>query len=727
MYMDPSESREEKKPKKTLILFLVCVALFITLLAGGFFFLASRNNPKIKKVSEIPPNAQYMAGEVIVQYEKGYAPGEEKHEEVFEKLSELGIISEEKLFQSTEPPLKYYYTLKFNKQLSVPETVQKIQALPGIVDSVPDYILEANKIPDDPLYSQQWGLPAIKAEKAWNRVEGENSITVAIVDSGVDYNHPDFKGRTILQGWDFSTCAVSIVDPNDRVVCIQPKPTDNDPMDESGHGTHVAGIVGAATNNGIGISGVTWETKILPVRVLAPAGWGTLAQILQGIEYSIFNGANVINLSLGGGGSCEIFDPLFKLAEEKNIVIVAGAGNSNEELKNNAPALCRGVITVGGTDKENIRAQFSNWGENVTISAPGVDILSLKASCTNPYCPSVEEAIDKNYILMSGTSMSTPYVSGAVALLQGANSKLSPSAIKKCLVDSADAIQTDLPIGKLLNIEKAFELCVPALPTSTPSPTPTPHIQVPSISPTPTEVLSAASCLVSLDSIDKKNKDYNLVTLKYLGSGGTVYVQMGQKGSMGTEKENRYSVDGFLSSNNGKAIGKTDLSKKTANNTGQLYSSNIIEVKPGIFGEPVFTFAPFNIYDWFKQFKKNPLVSNTSTNPSDFILGMDSAWWYLLSYCNGTSKLCSKNNIQVKIPKDISVFFFCSVRDNVTAGRDILMCNGNPICSYNDGPDVGIQPDFACDAWKRSCSATDFVFFDADSQGVNVGSFTPEN
>lgn len=272
------------------------------------------------------------------------------------------------------------------------------------------------------------------------------------------------------------------------------------------------------------------------------------------------------------------------------------------------------------------------------------------------------------------------------------------------------------------------------LPNRTPTPTtrpgfPTPTTK-PSVSPTisasPTPLQASTTCSVNISSVNETQKDYNLINISYSGVGGTVELNMGQKGTQGKENGNRYSTFGFFSENNARGIGANDISRKKSKNAGEYNTSTTVYTKPGFGGEPNFTLAPFKIYDWQKQYKKNPSISNTSTTPSDFISGTQTAWWYLISFCNGYSKSCSQNNIQVRIPKNISTFFFCGVRD-YTPGKEALKCIGNPICSYNDGPDIGIQPNYACKAWKVSCSPTDFVSFTPNQRGVNVGSFTPTN
>lgn len=708
--------------------FILAIFAIILLCFFGVSALLLNSYYARKKEAAIPKNAKYMAGEVIVVYKEGFGPNEENHLRLSDQLKELGVINETKIFSSTEKPLKYYYRLSFSTNQNVQQTIDAILSLEGITTASANYVFSVDVIPNDPLYSRQWNLTGIDAEKAWNITKGTNTVTVAIIDSGIDYNHPDFAGRDIKKGKDFSTCALDQVQPDGTIVCLVQKPADDDPMDENGHGTHVAGIVGAATNNRIGVAGVTWQTNLLAVKVMAPNGSGSIADVLQGIEYAINNNAKVINLSLGGPGTCQLFNPLFAFAKQKGIAVVAAVGNKGQELVSDTPAICDNVITVGSIDQSKNRSVFSNWGDKVMIAAPGTDILSLKAqNCRISACFDPQKIVDSNYLIMSGTSMATPHVSGSLALLIERNPDKSISDIKNCLFSGASSITSDLPIGKLLNINESLRICGGVLPSNTPVPTsiPTPTTKpgTPTI-PSPTKVVEfPGSCSVSLVSSDQTQQGYNLVNLSYSGTGGYVYLQIGQKGSA-KQNGNLFEQNGWFSQNSVKGIGNADLAKKkSTDNIGEKYDSTTVFVSSWFY-DNVFTPSLFQIYNWIKAYKKNPTVSTTSTNPSDFIQGTDTAWWYLLDVCDGSKDSCDVKNVKVKIPKDTGAWVFCSVR---TVPLDNLVCIGNPICSYNGGPDIGAQSDWACKAWIRSCSESDFIQFDPNITGVNVGSFKPRN
>lgn len=272
-------------------------------------------------------------------------------------------------------------------------------------------------------YDDLWWFKKIHAEQAWNYTKG-SGITVAVIDTGLDYNHPDIASNLWtnekelnglpgvdddgngylddLHGWDFSNW-------------------DNDALDDHGHGTHVAGIIAGVANNQAGIAGIAPESKILPVKVLAANGSGYVSDVIAGIRYAANVGAKVINLSLGvskfflSSSLKSSFQSAVNYATTKGAVVVAAAGNENANVNNVYPAALTNVIAVGATDSTNTRAWFSNFGNQLDFVAPGVDILSLKAAGVSFGSDSV---LDPNYVRASGTSMASPMVAGIVALLK---------------------------------------------------------------------------------------------------------------------------------------------------------------------------------------------------------------------------------------------------------------------------------------------------------------------
>jgi subtilisin family serine protease len=278
-----------------------------------------------------------------------------------------------------------------------------------------------------------WGLNGtygISADKAWNKTQGSSSVVVAVIDTGIT-NHPDLNAN-VLPGFDFISNVGNAGDGNGR---------DSDPSDpgdwssradSSWHGTHVAGTIAGISNN-VGVIGVAPKVKILPIRALGFNG-GTVADILAAITWASggtvlgvppnANPAKIINLSLGGAGSCDAaWESVINDAETRGSIVVASAGNADRSAANYTPAGCTKVITVAATDSDGRRADFSNYGTDVEISAPGVNIWStLNAGTTSPSTAT--------YGAYQGTSMAAPHVSGALALLLSYKPDLStPSGV----------------------------------------------------------------------------------------------------------------------------------------------------------------------------------------------------------------------------------------------------------------------------------------------------------
>jgi parallel beta-helix repeat protein len=262
--------------------------------------------------------------------------------------------------------------------------------------------------PNDANYTQQWAHQMIESDYAWNTTRGDSRVVIAIVDSGVDYNHPDLATNIWnntdeipnngaddddngyaddVRGWDFFN-------------------NDSNPMDTYGHGTHCAGIVAAVTNNTIGVSGVSWYSTIMPIRV-GDEYELPYSAIAEGIEYAANNGANIISMSFGGSYRSKVTYEAMKQAYEKGVLLVAAAGNDQSRIKT-YPAAYDEVVAVAATDQNDYPAYFTNFGNWVEVAAPGVNILSTMSNMSRffeyPYCN------------MSGTSMACPYVAGVAAL-----------------------------------------------------------------------------------------------------------------------------------------------------------------------------------------------------------------------------------------------------------------------------------------------------------------------
>lgn len=269
----------------------------------------------------------------------------------------------------------------------------------------PHYLYVTNEVsePNDALYADyQWNLPAIRAELAWPAAYEGEEVIVAVVDTGVDLNHPDLQNR-LIEGYNVFTETA-------------------DAYDDVGHGTHVAGIIAANINNYEGIAGIAPRTRIMPVKVLDETGAGSTYAVAQGIIWATDHGAKVINLSLGNYAEAQFLHDAIRYAYNRDVVLIAATGNDHTETPG-YPAAYDEVLAVGATDASRNLASFSNYGDYVDVAAPGVNIAS-----TYP---------GQQYAAMSGTSMASPHAAALAAMIRSVNSSLTNEQIMELIRSSA--------------------------------------------------------------------------------------------------------------------------------------------------------------------------------------------------------------------------------------------------------------------------------------------------
>ncbi len=510
--------RNLSKGSKIILIVGILLLLIISIILAVLIRKPQEIQLATKKATYFLPS-QYALDQVLIKYRTGYSPEElqdailerenEKNkiggplkifwkdnvlkqkspEELLKELNRLdekaGVISKRKLFEGTNDAIfKRHYLLELKPGSDVIEVENLYLKYNFIENTEPNMINQAFATkPNDTFYSQMWGLQKIDMPNAWDITKGSDSIIVAVVDTGIDNIHPDLQGK-VISGFNFIS-------------------GNNDPMDDAGHGTHVAGTIGATTNNGIGVSGINWNIRLMPVKVLNSSGSGLDVAIFSGIKYAADNGAKVINMSLGTPqkdrfgnilpptpcSSLPQYQDAINYALGKGTVIVVAAGNDDLDASGSSPASCTGVITVGATTPTDSRARFSNYESTVEIAAPGTGIFStiLPGARLSSGCYDA----GGGYGPCDGTSMATPHIAGAAALLLSVNSSLTSQQVRDCLVNNADPISTDKPIGKRLNVFKALQACssgaLPPIPTPTPTPIPTATPTLPpGTTPTPT-------------------------------------------------------------------------------------------------------------------------------------------------------------------------------------------------------------------------------------------------
>ncbi|HEV7206398.1 MAG TPA: S8 family serine peptidase [Jatrophihabitans sp.] len=318
-------------------------------------------------------------------------------------------------------PAQHLFSVEVTRSAAA-ATRARLAALPGVASvetSAPRFF---SGTPDDPRFgSQSAYLDAIAAPAAWSRQHGSASVRIAVVDSGIDVGHPDLAGKVVAT-YDARTGGTDITDT-------------------LGHGTFVAGVAAAATDNGVGIAGAGYDTTLLGAKIAAPDGSITIDDEVAGIRWAVAHGASVINLSLGGPVASAAERSAVAYAQSKGVLVVAAAGNDADSTLQ-YPGAYPGVVSVGAIDTTaRSRADFSTYGSWVTLAAPGVNLVS-----TTPLAGSDFFSSTTGYGQGDGTSFASPLVAGEAALLRAENPTMSLAALRHALVASAHGY-TGLGLG----------------------------------------------------------------------------------------------------------------------------------------------------------------------------------------------------------------------------------------------------------------------------------------
>ncbi|MCX8082380.1 MAG: S8 family serine peptidase [bacterium] len=374
----------------------------------------------------------YVEGEVIVKF-----TSPDIKPEYHPKVRSLNLRSVRKY--NSFPSIHQF---KIPSGLDTKKVIEELSSDPDVLYAEPNYIYSALLEPNDEYYPSQWGLPKINAPSAWEKTTGSSEVIIAVIDTGVKYDHPDLSDNI----WTDS-------ESNPGYNAIK---NNADPMDDHSHGTHCSGIIGAVGNNNTGVCGVNWNVKIMALKFLDASGNGTLADAIECIDYVIRRkdeGENVVAISNSWGGytySSALYEAIARLAE-KGVLFIAAAGNSSRDnditplypASYNLP----NVISVASSDVNDNRSYFSNYGRTrVHIAAPGSSIYST---------------IPSGYGYKSGTSMATPFVAGVAGLISSYTGKKDAIELKDIIIKGITRLPqwTNLTItGGRLNADESLRV-----------------------------------------------------------------------------------------------------------------------------------------------------------------------------------------------------------------------------------------------------------------------------
>lgn len=429
-------------------------ALSGKLLVGPSLSQAPKVLPKVvDQESSEEPRAEFVIGEVIVKFKETntIAEGvtrlqEELKAEELQMTSDISVINAAVLRTNIYDAYKNNILSKEKARQQTLDIIQRIQTLPFVEYADPNYIRSAQTIPNDQYYPKQWHYKTIALPAAWDVSTGNSNVIVAVLDTGIRFNHPDLQGNLLSSGYDFVSDPQYAGDGN-GIDSDPTAPSDNcNGKSEPNHGTHVAGTIAAMSNNRIGVAGVAWNAKIMPVRVLGICG-GTDADIMQGLLYAAGlpnnsgivppQKAKIINMSLAGPVFNTSVQQVINKVVAQGVTVIAAAGNNAEKGNPiNYPCAYDNVICVGAITPTLSRSHYSEYNSYVDVVAPGGEGGSL--STYDVLSTVWDDAANQSaYRFMPGTSMASPHVAGVAALMLAASPSLTPAQVERILTGTA--------------------------------------------------------------------------------------------------------------------------------------------------------------------------------------------------------------------------------------------------------------------------------------------------
>lgn len=388
---------------KRLAIILVVISSFL-----AFPIRASESDLFMKRDGSLAREGAYVPGELLVRYKPSFRSAASEY---FRARWSISTIRHFKRIGVQH--------LKLPKDMTMEEALQIFHNDPDVEYAEPNYLrYKATTTPDDSFFSELWGLENngqtggtpdadIDAPEAWDITTGSSNVVVAVLDSGVDYNHPDLAANIWTNQLELTGIPGVDDDGNGKIDDVRGwdfVDNDNDPMDSDDHGTHVAGTVAAVGNNGTGIAGVSWSAKIMPLRFLDAFGLGSVADAIEGIDYAIDKGAKIINASYGSYTSSIAERDAIARAGNAGILFVAAAGNDNgdnDSVARHYPSSydLANIIAVAATDQNDSRASFSNYGETtVDVAAPGISIFSTRPDRQSVWSDNFDDGDISNWL-----------------------------------------------------------------------------------------------------------------------------------------------------------------------------------------------------------------------------------------------------------------------------------------------------------------------------------------